>query len=154
MTQKEFVDAYAKLRPRHKKFIYEYFKNGFDVKAAGLACGYSKRSYYIYVINGKVRPLIRYLIDKNDLMSSFLTPEWVMNQYKTLYNSTTSEATKLKILENFSRILQLMNENQTVTVNAAPEKIQFNFYSDDEEVVKVEQINNEANKEVVKAIEE
>ena len=51
MTQKEFVDAYAKLRPRHKKFIYEYFKNGFDVKAAGQACGYSKRSYYIYVIN-------------------------------------------------------------------------------------------------------
>ena len=154
MTQKEFVDAYAKLRPRHKKFIYEYFKNGFDVKAAGQACGYSKRSYYIYVINGKVRPLIRYLIEKNDLMSSFLTPEWVMNQYKTLYKSTTSEATKLKILENFSRILQLMTENQTVTVNAAPEKIQFNFYSDDEEL-KVEQINNnEANKEVVKAIEE
>ena len=143
MTQKEFVDAYAKLRPRHKKFIYEYFKNGFDVKAAGQACGYSKRSYYIYVINGKVRPLIRYLIEKNDLMSSFLTPEWVMNQYKTLYKSTTSEATKLKILENFSRILQLMNENPTVTVNAAPEKIQFNFYSDDDE----------ANKEV-KAIEE
>ena len=154
MTQKEFVDAYAKLRPRHKKFIYEYFKNGFDVKAAGQACGYSKRSYYIYVINGKVRPLIRYLIEKNDLMSSFLTPEWVMNQYKVLYKSTTSEATKLKILENFSRILQLMTENQTVTVNAAPEKIQFNFYSDDEEL-KVEQINNnEANKEVVKAIEE
>lgn len=152
MTQKEFVDAYAKLRPRHKKFIYEYFKNGFDVKAAGQACGYSKRSYYIYVINGKVRPLIRYLIEKNDLMSSFLTPEWVMNQYKVLYKSTTSEATKLKILENFSRILQLMTENQTVTVNAAPEKIQFNFYSDDEEVVKVEQINNEAKE--VKAIEE
>ena len=79
-------------------------------------------------------------------MSSFLTPEWVMNQYKELYKSTTSEATKLKILENFSRILQLMNENPTVTVNAAPEKIQFNFYSDDEEVEQIE-----ANEEVVKA---
>lgn len=132
LTDEEFKIRWNKLKWKQKKFVIQYCKL-FDYHQAALAAGYSISwaTDANYKIVRKVRDVIDYLLTKNNLVQTMIKPQWVLKEYKKLYENTTSQITKQKILQQYSKILKMMSENTTnVSVNnnipSTPVQIVFN----------------------------
>lgn len=70
----------------------------------------------MFRIQRKVDDVINYLIKKNKIMDTLVKPEWVISQYKKLYDNTTSEITKQNILKDLSKILMMQNDATKVEI--------------------------------------
>lgn len=117
MTQEEFEEKWKYLRTKQKKFILAYLET-FDPKESAIRAGYSPSFVKapVYKIMRKVDDLIDYLIAKNNVINSIVKPTWVLKSYKELYDNTASEITKINILNQLSKILQMQNDGSKVEI--------------------------------------
>lgn len=74
----------------------------------------------VYRIQRKVDDVIDYMIAKNDLLNAIVKPTWIMQAYKDLYDNTNSEITKVNILKELSKILQMQVEHNIQVTNNIP----------------------------------
>ena len=83
----------------------------------------------------KVNDVIDFLIQKNEMVNNLIKPLWVYQQYMKLFETTTSEITKLSILKDFSKLLQMMNESPQVNIenNIPQTPVQITFTKKDED---------------------
>lgn len=92
---------------------------GFDCKDAAIHAGYKGRVAAApkYRILRKVNYLVDYLIAKNDLISTIVKPTWILDQYIKNYEATDNEITKVSILRELSKILEMQHEGSKVEIN-------------------------------------
>lgn len=136
MTDEEFQKDWKKLSNKQKKFCLRYIENGFDQMEAAREAGY--QGCYLksptYRIMRRLSPIIDHLVAKNNIIQSIVKPGWVLENYKKLFDSTKSEISKIQILNQLAKILQMQNEATKVEVtNNLPQiPVQINFGDDDE----------------------
>lgn len=132
-NDEEFVKRWNRLSSYQRKFCLEYLKT-FDIHEAALAAGYTgvMLSNPLPRVYRKVRDVCAYLIAKHDLLNSIVRPEWVLKQYKKLYDNSTSEISKIKILENLSKIIQLQSDAPKINIenNLPTNPVQITFTKD------------------------
>lgn len=69
----------------------------------------------------KVQDICDYLIAKNNLITAIVKPEWVMSEYRKLFDTATDQNVKLKCLQDFSKILKLQADAQVTVTNNIPQ---------------------------------
>lgn len=119
LTEEEFKKKFKRTTKMQKKFIFRYIENGFDPYEASAYAGYTGVSLKnpVVRIQRRVDDLIDHLIAKNNIINALVKPVWVMNSYKELFKSTNSEITKVNILNQLSKILQMQTDAAKVEVN-------------------------------------
>lgn len=135
LTEDEFKKRWKRTTKMQKKFILRYIENGFDPNEAAVYAGYTgvSLSCPLYRVQRKVNDIIDYLIAKNNLISTIVKPTWIMQEYKKLYDGTHSEITKVNVLRELSKILQMQSDAAKVEVNntLAPTPVQIVFNDED-----------------------
>lgn len=122
LTEEEFKARWRRISKRGRKFIIRYIENGLDANDAAWYAGF-KGCY----INSSSRPLrkyndlIEYLLKKNNIIATFVKPEWVLNEYRKIYDNTNSEITKVNILNQLSKILSMINNTEVKIENNIPQ---------------------------------
>lgn len=117
LTDEEFHKKWRAISKKGRKFIVRYIENGLDSKEAAIFAGFHG-SYIITPsrIIRKYNNLINYLLKKNNIIDTFVKPEFVLSQYKRLYDTTQSEITKINILNQLSKILAMINTQPQVNI--------------------------------------
>ena len=118
ITEEEFIHRWNRLSSYQRRFCLEYLKC-FDVKEAALKAGYTgvMLTNPLIRVYRKVKDVCDYLIKKNDLLNAIVRPEWVLNEFKKIYDNSASEITKTNILDKLSKIIQLQSDSTKIEVN-------------------------------------
>jgi hypothetical protein len=87
LTEEEFKKRWKRCTTMQKKFVLRFIENGFIAKEAAQYAGYSGVSLItpVFRVQRKVDDVISYLIKKNNIMNTIVKPEWVLNEFKKLY---------------------------------------------------------------------
>jgi len=130
MTMNEFKHRWTKMSPYQRKFCQCYLENGMNAKQAAIDAGYGQLFVNCpFRIMRKVKDVLDFLIEKNQIVSTLVRPEWVISEYKKLYDSSASEITKQNILKDLSKLLNMANDNAQVNISnnipATPVQISF-----------------------------
>lgn len=89
-----------------------------NARQAAIDAGYGQLYVNVpYKIMRKVKDVLDFLIAKNQIVATLIRPEWIISEYKKLYDKTTSEITKQNILKDLSKILNMANENTQVNIS-------------------------------------
>jgi hypothetical protein len=132
LTEDEFAKRWKRCTKRQKKYIANYIENGFDPYLAATQSGYTGVSLKnpVVRIQRRVDDIIDYLIVKNNIVNALIKPAWVMENYKKIFDNTNSEITKIQILNQLSKILQMQSDAAKIEVNnnipQTPVQIVFN----------------------------
>ena len=126
----QFKHRWTKMSPYQRKFCQCYLENGMNAKQAAIDAGYGQLFVNCpFRIMRKVKDVLDFLIEKNQIVSTLIRPEWVISEYKKLYDNTASETTKQNILKDLSKILNMANQSAQVNiennVSSVPVVIQF-----------------------------
>lgn len=135
MTDEEFSKRWRHMSSMQRDFCKFYLENGLNARQAVIDAGYSKHFVASpYKVVRKVDDVLDYLIQKNKIISTLVKPAWVYKEYLELYKNTTSEITKQNILKDLSKLLQMMNDGNQVTVqnNIPTIPVEITFNGDDE----------------------
>jgi len=132
LTDEEFKARWTHIGKRGRKFIISYIENGLDAHRAAAEADFHGK-YLKYPTSFPLRKyndLINYLLKKNNIIDTLVKPEWVMVQFKKIYDETESEVTKVNILNQLSKILSMINTTPQINVEnnmpSQPVIIKFN----------------------------
>lgn len=122
MTNEEFEIRWKKMIPMQKKFVLKYIEC-FDPREAAIFAGYSGVCIQnpIYRILRKVQDVTDYLIAKQNIYSQLVKKEWIVEQIKKIYQNSSNPQTKLKALEQLSKILQIQEDQKIEITNNIPQ---------------------------------
>lgn len=132
LTDKEFDSRWTRISKKGRKFIVRYIENGLDAHdAAAFADFHGKFLKSPTVPLRKYNDIINYLLKKNNIIDTFVKPEWVLSQMKKLYDSSQSESIKLGVLTQLSKILSLINTDIKIENNIPTTPVVIRFDKDD-----------------------
>ena len=135
----EFRKRWQKMSPYQRKFCECYLQNGMNARQAAIDAGYGQLYVKVpYKIMRKVKDVLDFLIAKNQIVATLIRPEWIISEYKKLYDKTTSEITKQNILKDLAKILNMTNESTQVNIsnNIPTTPVQIVFSDNDTEKIK------------------
>ena len=110
-----------------------------NARQAAIDAGYGQLYVKVpYKIMRKVKDVLDFLIAKNQIVATLIRPEWIISEYKKLYDKTTSEITKQNILKDLAKILNMTNESTQVNIsnNIPTTPVQIVFSDNDTEKIK------------------
>lgn len=123
ITEEQFQRKWSYMSKMQRKYCIEYLKC-LDIREAAANAGYTgvcvtRARHKVF---RKVQDVIEYLVAKNNVVSSLVRPQWVLNEYRKLFNQSTDKQLKLKCLQDFAKILKLQNgDSQLTVVNNMPQ---------------------------------